>query len=107
MIKMSFFKNLFDTHPPFFFQIDGNLGFLSAINELLVTEEDGVIELLPALSDKFSEGEIKNIITATGNVLSFAWKDGLITSLSVVGKPIKLRNLHLDKNLILENAELI
>ncbi len=107
MIKMSFFKNLFDTHPPFFFQIDGNLGFLSAINELLVTEEDGVIELLPALSDKFSEGEIKNIRTATGNVLSFAWKDGLITSLSVVGKPIKLRNLHLDKNLILENAELI
>ncbi len=68
---------------------------------------DGVIELLPALSDKFSEGEIKNIRTATGNVLSFAWKDGLITSLSVVGKPIKLRNLHLDKNLILENAELI
>ena len=96
-----------NTHPPFFFQIDGNLGFLSAINELLVTEEDGVIELLPALSDKFSEGEIKNIRTAIGNVLSFAWKDGLITSLSVVGKPIKLRNLHLDKNLILENAELI
>ncbi len=107
MIKMSFFKNLFDTHPPFFFQIDGNLGFLSAINELLVTEEDGVIELLPALSEKFNEGEIKNIRTATGNVLSFAWKDGLVTSLSVVGNPIKLRNLHLDKDLILENVELV
>ncbi len=107
MIKSSFFKNLFDFHPPFFFQIDGNLGFLSAINELLVTEEDEVIELLPALPSKFNEGEIKNIRTATGNTLSFSWKEGLVTSLVVEGKQMKLRNLHLTNDIVLENVELV
>lgn len=107
MIKSSFFKNLFDSHPPCYFQIDGNLGFTAAINELLVTEEDGIIELLPALPQDLNEGEIKNIRTATANVVSFSWKDGVVTSLIVEGEPMKLRNLHLADNLNLENVELV
>ncbi len=107
MVKSSFFKNLFDFHPPFFFQIDGNLGFLSAVNEMLVTEEDGVIELLPALPDKLDKGEVKNIRTATGNVISFNWENGVITSLNVQGEIMKLKNLHLQEGLLLENVELI
>lgn len=107
MLKASLMKNLFDYHPPTFFQIDGNLGFLAAINELLVTEEDGIIELLPALPSAMREGEVKNIRTATANELSFAWKDGVITSLSVKGAPIKLRNLHLAEGIALENVELV
>jgi len=73
----------------------------------LVTEEDEVIELLPALPSKFNEGEIKNIRTATGNTLSFSWKEGLVTSLVVEGKQMKLRNLHLTNDIVLENVELV
>lgn len=107
MIQRSFFKNLFDFHPPCFFQIDGNFGFMSAINELLVTEEDGVVELLPALPADFTEGEIKNLRTATANVISFTWKDGKINSLNVEGKTMKLRNINLHEELKLDNVELV
>ncbi len=107
MIKSSFFNNLFDSHPPFIFQIDGNLGFVSAINELLVTEEDGVIELLPALPQMMKNGEIHNIRTSTANDLSFTWKDGKVQSLKVIGEPIKLKNLHLQDGIILENVQLV
>lgn len=107
MIATSFFKNLFDSHPPHYFQIDGNLGFLSAINEMLVTEEDGVIELLPALPDIMNSGEIKNIRTATANVISFTWENNEITSLKVEGKTMKLKDIHLSENIKLENVELV
>ena len=80
---------------------------MSAINELLVTEEDGVVELLPALPADFNEGEIKNLRTATANVISFTWKDGKITSLNVEGKTMKLRNINLQDGIKIDNVELI
>lgn len=47
MLTHSVFKNLFCVHPPFYFQIDGNMGFVAGINEMLITEENGAVELIP------------------------------------------------------------
>ena len=76
------FSNLFCVHPPYYFQIDGNLGFIAGINEMLVTEENGMIELLPALPDLYgSEGEVREMVV-NGAKISFKWKNGLVTKLS-------------------------
>lgn len=88
------FKNLFCVHPPFYFQIDGNLGFIAGINETLLTEENGMIELLPALPENFAEsGHVQNM-SVNGAKISFKWKNGMVTEISA-DKPI----LVYDKNI--------
>lgn len=88
------FSNLFCVHPPFYFQIDGNLGFVAGINEMLITEENGMIELLPALPENFSQsGEVNNMVI-NGAKISFKWNNTVVTKIQS-DKPLKV----LDKNL--------
>lgn len=77
----SVFKNLFCVHPPSLFQIDGNFGFVAGIHEMLIYEENGVVELLPALPDNHPNGEAKNLLV-NGIQLSFEWKNSKITQIS-------------------------
>lgn len=94
MLSHSVFKNLFCVHPPFYFQIDGNLGFVAGINEMLITEESRIIELLPALPDNFgSSGEVRDMLV-NGTKISFKWKSGLVTEISS-DKPVTILNRHL------------
>ena len=90
MLSHSVFNNLFCVHPPFLFQIDGNLGFVGGINEMLVYEENGIIELLPALPISWEDGEMKGFVIR-GAVISFKWKKGKITNITS-DKPIKVMN---------------
>ena len=91
--------NLMDFHPPRLFQIDGNLGGAAGIAEMLVqshlgTPDDRVIELLPALPRAWHTGCVKGI-KARGNItLDMAWKDGVLTEvtlLSPVSRRISLK----------------
>ncbi len=76
------FSNLFCVHPPFYFQIDGNLGFVAGINEMLITEENGAVELLPALPENFAQaGNVKNMVV-NGAKISFKWSNGKVTEIS-------------------------
>lgn len=92
------FRNLFCVHPPYYFQIDGNLGYLAGLNEMLVTEEDGVIELLPALPADWKDGSVSNIVV-NGAQLSFCWAEGKVTEVSS-DKPVKIRDLHLSAHVL-------
>lgn len=81
MLERCVFKNLFCVHPPFYFQIDGNLGFVAGVNEMLLTQENGIIELLPALPDNFAQlGEVKDMVV-NGAKISFSWENGKVTKL--------------------------
>lgn len=94
LLNHAIFSNLFCVHPPFYFQIDGNLGFVAGINEMLITEENGIVELIPALPENFDEsGSVKNMIV-NGTKISFKWNKGTVTEISA-DKPISVY----DKNM--------
>lgn len=103
MLSHSVFKNLFCVHPPFYFQIDGNLGFVAGINEMLLTEEKGVVELLPALPENFAEsGKVKDMVV-NGVKISFEWKNGAVVSVTA-DKPVKILAEPISENAVIENT---
>lgn len=65
---------------------------------MLITEENGVIELLPALPDKWKSGKVKNIIV-NGASISFVWEKGTVTKIES-DKPIIIRKTHISDKII-------
>ena len=57
------------------FQIDANIGFTAIVNEMLVGCADGTIRLLPALPTQWKSGEIKNVRTVGGWLVSIRWNE--------------------------------
>lgn len=76
------YPNLFCAHPPF--QIDGNFGFAAAVVEMLVQSHQNRLEILPALPDEWSNGEVKGLILRGGYTAGFKWKNGRVIRLNVV-----------------------
>ena len=101
----SVMNNLFDFHPPRYFQIDGNMGFVAGINELLIQESDGVISLLPACYELIGSGEMKGAVV-NGAKVDFRWKDGKVNRFCA-DRPTKIKNVNIAAGAELINAELI
>jgi len=54
-------------------QLDANMGFCSAINEMLLFSSDEDIFILPALPSKWKKGEVKNLLAKRSIEVSIKW----------------------------------
>jgi alpha-L-fucosidase 2 len=84
-------SSLLDLHPldgwpdGAVFQIDGNLGAVAGVAELLVQSHDGAITLLPALPRSWPSGRVRGLRVPGGHAVDLAWADGALTHVVLRG----------------------
>ncbi|WP_242083147.1 glycosyl hydrolase family 95 catalytic domain-containing protein [Aestuariivivens sediminis] len=97
------YTNLLCAHPPF--QLDGNMGGISGIVEMLLQSHSGIIELLPALPDVWHNGNIIGLKARGGYEIDMKWINGKVYEGCIHGKPFtsgkikvnsKIRSFKLD-----------
>lgn len=79
-----------------YFQIDGNLGLVSALTEMMLQSHNGVVHLGPALPSTpgIETGSMKGFVARGGFLVDMAWEDGKVTSATITsmkGGNLKVR----------------
>ncbi len=88
-VRHSTYPNLLDLHPPLSeretdaFQIDGNLGVVAAIGEMLLQSHLGVIHLLPCLPTVWKNGSFHGLRARGGFEISVSWHDGELETATI------------------------
>ena len=75
-----------NNHPlgnDYVFQIDGNMGAVAAVMEMLVQFQNGIFHFLPALPEAWKDGWIRGMRLKGGIRLDMEWKNGRVTGFSV------------------------
>ena len=77
-------QNLWTLHPPF--QIDGSLGSMAGVAEMLLQSHEGTINILPALPKSWSTGHFDGLVARGNFVVSAKWQDGKATEASILSR---------------------
>ena len=77
-------QNLWTLHPPF--QIDGSLGSMAGVAEMLLQSHEGTINILPALPAACNDGHFDGLVARGNFVISATWKDGKATEVSILSR---------------------
>ena len=84
LFKKGIYPNMWDTHSPF--QIDGNFGYTSGVNEMLMQSNMGYINILPAIPDEWSDGSVDGIVARGNFEIGIEWKDGEAVSIEILSQ---------------------
>lgn len=84
LFKNGIYPNLWDAHPPF--QIDGNFGYTSGVNEMLMQSNAGYINILPAIPDVWASGSVDGIVARGNFELGIDWADGKADTVTILSK---------------------
>jgi len=76
--------NLWTLHPPF--QIDGSLGSMAGVAEMLLQSHEGTINILPALPKTWNNGHFDGLVARGNFVVSAKWQDGKATEASILSR---------------------
>jgi len=66
--------------------VDGSFGVTSGITEMLMQSHEGVIDLLPALPQAWSQGHFEGVCARGAFELDIHWKQNKITRVQVLSK---------------------
>lgn len=77
-------ESMLDLHPPYIFQIDGNIGAMAALIEALISYSGGKVRLLKALPKQWKDGSLKGIKVPGGHTVNVSWKDGKVCEFEVM-----------------------
>jgi len=72
------------TYTPF--TLEGNFAFAQGIHELLLQYHDGIVEVFPAVPDRWTDVSFTNLRTEGAFLVSALKKDGVAQSVSVVAE---------------------
>jgi len=91
-----------------YWMIDGNLGFTSAIAEMLLQSHAGEINLLPALPSKYPDGFVNGLRARGACSIYIKWKGGKLLSARIKsdnGGNFKIRYKTLTRNIVLKPGQ--
>ena len=82
LIKEFTVSNLWTICGPF--QIDGNLGAMAGVVEMLLQSHEDYIELLPALPKAWNKGEFKGLVARGNFEIATKWENSIYSSLEIL-----------------------